>query len=581
MKAKLYIFSVCTLCLLFVLIISCKKDPPKAIPIISTTTVTNITSTAFTSGGNISSDGNSPIISRGVCWSTIQNPTISDSKTSDGTGTGSYISSITGLVQGTTYYLKAYATNSVGTAYGNQIVVNTNPDPIISLSLINPINELIISKEFYPQLMGKTSLGKDVLISDFTITGDDQVHIIGKKIIGAKSGMAIIKFKSGSIECNFELNIISVEEVKNIDSYLSTPAPNCQIVVPVVVINYYPTLNGVDIDTQRAPSYWSLDPITIEDLKKRTIDILRLTKFAAEEGSKFRGYNNPNALPYVGIKVIKYYNLYEIKRGMRVPSNSLVFQPDYFDVFSRINLQKAVDSLGAKEVWFSLRPLSVEYPVVTTEKLDPDNFINVPESNMSSPLTGDISNSYRTPNDLPIYSKTYVVYGYNLHRSYPENIENRGHQIESQMDYIPDPGIFTANERLFLNKFVGISFLPPFNGKPFGRSGNTHFPPNTMVDYDWNNSTIVKSDIEDWKPEGGTLKDINNSRWKNIKYNYPPTSTFTVDENDAGFKWKLFWFQSIPGYNNQIPYGNNKISNWWDLFYNWDEAKKNKSKLWE
>lgn len=393
--------------------------------------------------------------------------------------------------------------------------------------------------------------------------------------------MAIIKFKSGSIECNFELNIISVEEVKNIDSYLSTPAPNCQIVVPVVVINYYPALNGVDIDTQRAPSYWSLDPITIEDLKKRTIDILRLTKFAAEEGSKFRGYNNPNALPYVGIKVIKYYNLYEIKRGMRVPSNSLVFQPDYFDVFSRINLQKAVDSLGAKEVWFSLRPLSVEYPVVTTEKLDPDNFINVPESNMSSPLTGDISNSYRTPNDLPIYSKTYVVYGYNLHRSYPENIENRGHQIESQMDYIPDPGIFTANERLFLNKFVGISFLPPFNGKPFGRSGNTHFPPNTMVDYDWNNSTIVKSDIEDWKPEGGTLKDINNSRWKNIKYNYPPTSTFTVDENDAGFKWKLFWFQSIPGYNNQIPYGNNKISNWWDLFYNWDEAKKNKSKLWE
>lgn len=551
------------------------------LPIVSTTKISAITSTTATSGGNITSDGGSSVKARGVCWSTSQNPTITDSKTSDGTGTGSYISSISGLVQGTTYYIKAYATNSIGTAYGNQVVVNTNPDQIISLSLINPISELIISKEFTPQLMGKTSLGKDVTISDFTVTGDDKITIVGKKIIGAKSGMTIIKFKTGTIELNFELNITAVEEVQNLDSYLATPAQNCQIVVPVVVINYYPTLNGIDIDTQRAPNYGSLDPITIENLKKRTIDILRLTKFAAEEGSKFRGYNNPNALPYVGIKIIKYYNLYEIKRGMRLSPTSLVYQPDFFDAFSKINLQNAVDNLGAKEVWFSLRPLSSEYPVVTQENLNPENFINIGESNMSSPTTGDVSNSDRRNDDLPIYSKTYVVYGYNLHRSYSENIENRGHQIESQMSYFPDPGIFTSNERMFLNKFVGISFLPPLNGKPLGRCGNTHFPPNSSVDYDWDNSTIVKSDIEDWKPDGGALKDINNSRWKNIKYNYPPTSTFTVDENNAGFKWKIFWFQSIPGYNNNIPYGNYKISNWWDLFYNWDDANKNKLKLWK
>ena len=90
-------------------------------PTISTTTVRNITGTTATSGGNITSDGGATVTARGVCWSTSSNPTVSNSHTTDGNGTGSFTSSITGLTAGTTYYVRAYATNAAGTAYGNQI----------------------------------------------------------------------------------------------------------------------------------------------------------------------------------------------------------------------------------------------------------------------------------------------------------------------------------------------------------------------------------------------------------------------------------------------------------------------------
>lgn len=96
------------------------------LPILSTTTATNVTRTTATSGGNISSDGDSPVTARGICWSTSQNPTTGNSKTSDGTGIGSFTSNLTGLTAGTTYYARAYATNSAGTAYGNQVSFATS-----------------------------------------------------------------------------------------------------------------------------------------------------------------------------------------------------------------------------------------------------------------------------------------------------------------------------------------------------------------------------------------------------------------------------------------------------------------------
>ena len=95
------------------------------LPVITTTAAGTITSTSVESGGNITFDGNDPIISRGICWNTTGNPTIADQKTTDGSGKGTFNSSITALNPGTTYYICAYATNSVGTAYGNVITFKT------------------------------------------------------------------------------------------------------------------------------------------------------------------------------------------------------------------------------------------------------------------------------------------------------------------------------------------------------------------------------------------------------------------------------------------------------------------------
>jgi hypothetical protein len=95
-------------------------------PILSATAaVTSITATTATSGGTLSADGGDPVTARGVCWSTSSNPTTADNKTVDGTGVGTFTSSITGLASGTTYYVRSYATNSMGTTYGPEIIFRT------------------------------------------------------------------------------------------------------------------------------------------------------------------------------------------------------------------------------------------------------------------------------------------------------------------------------------------------------------------------------------------------------------------------------------------------------------------------
>ena len=104
---------------------------PATIPVLTTTNITSITQTSASCGGTITSDGAVAITTRGVCWSTSQNPTITDNITSDGNGIGIYSSTLNGLIQNTTYFVRAYATNSAGTGYGNTLSFATQDGPII------------------------------------------------------------------------------------------------------------------------------------------------------------------------------------------------------------------------------------------------------------------------------------------------------------------------------------------------------------------------------------------------------------------------------------------------------------------
>jgi uncharacterized protein (TIGR02145 family) len=97
------------------------------LPNVTTNSITPIWQTTATGGGNVTYDGGAPVFGRGVCWNTTGTPTTSNSKTIDGTGTGSFISNLSGLTANTLYYVRAFATNSGGTAYGNQVSFTTTP----------------------------------------------------------------------------------------------------------------------------------------------------------------------------------------------------------------------------------------------------------------------------------------------------------------------------------------------------------------------------------------------------------------------------------------------------------------------
>jgi len=105
--------------------------PEVTTPTVSTAPVTNITPTSAQSGGTVTTNGGASVTARGVCWSTQQNPDLGDSHTSDGAGTGSFTSQLTGLTPNTFYYVRAYATNSAGTAYGNQLTFMTIENPVL------------------------------------------------------------------------------------------------------------------------------------------------------------------------------------------------------------------------------------------------------------------------------------------------------------------------------------------------------------------------------------------------------------------------------------------------------------------
>ena len=103
--------------------VRCIKDSETnyQVPVLTTSAITNISKSSASSGGNISNDGGVSVTSRGVCWSTNQTPNTVNSKTSNGTGIGSFSSNLTSLTSNTTYYVRAYATNSIGTGYGQQV----------------------------------------------------------------------------------------------------------------------------------------------------------------------------------------------------------------------------------------------------------------------------------------------------------------------------------------------------------------------------------------------------------------------------------------------------------------------------
>lgn len=195
-------------------------------PTVTTASITDIFGTTATGGGNVTSDGGCTVTARGVCWSTSSNPTIANSKTTDGTGTGSFTSSLTGLTCGTTYYVRAYATNSQGTSYGSQVsfvayytnattdfwylfsVTATGGSPVYSGTTLTDAQNMCTtisgsyltstSSRFYT--VGSASVGKSVFVSyaqcPYNVTG----YFVYEPDYPAKTNLSIVYILNGVIQ---------------------------------------------------------------------------------------------------------------------------------------------------------------------------------------------------------------------------------------------------------------------------------------------------------------------------------------------------------------------------------------------
>jgi uncharacterized protein (TIGR02145 family) len=132
MKSISHIPLLSALVVVFLTTFSCKEDvndttpPVAAVPVLSTLPIEDLTQTTVTSGGEITDEGDSAITDRGVCWSTNENPTLSDSHTSDGAGVGKFISSVSCLNPDTRYYIRAYAKSNAGVGFGNPVSFTTD-----------------------------------------------------------------------------------------------------------------------------------------------------------------------------------------------------------------------------------------------------------------------------------------------------------------------------------------------------------------------------------------------------------------------------------------------------------------------
>ncbi|MBK8700652.1 MAG: hypothetical protein IPN29_14415 [Saprospiraceae bacterium] len=258
----------------------------------------------------------------------------------------------------------------------------------------------------------------------WTVSDPTKAEVVNGQVKALNYGTTQLIGTYGNLSVSLTLNIMQPvsepETLPTIDPLLSTPVNCNEKLMPVVIIAYFPTLNGVSIDQTEADQWFPNDISLVANAKTRVQSIAKHTKFSLEEGSKFRGYSNPQAQPYLGYEVVDVIYVYEpIPRNRPVPnSNPVRHYLEPYEIIKRFGGENYVNNDGVKEFWIFAMGMAV---------------VEAPESNMSSPTTGDISNSYRYNDDLPVYDETFIVYGYNYSRSGNQAIHNHGHQIEAMM----------------------------------------------------------------------------------------------------------------------------------------------------
>ncbi|MBI4893369.1 MAG: hypothetical protein HY821_22300 [Acidobacteria bacterium] len=392
----------------------------------------------------------------------------------------------------------------------------------------------------------------------------------GGKIVAVAPGTALLTSSLGGRSAQAAITVKA--PVLPVDTTLptalkSTGAPFLYE-IPVVILRYLPTVDGVNLDTSYDPDYWWLGNMTLAAMKANIDTYDRNVKFMLEEGTRFRGYKTPAAIRAQGYKVVGYFTVYEPTPPGKMfgGANGRHWHADWISIFDRFDMKTYVEKLGVREVWLWMGYVDQTFPSYNPNIHTPEKLRGIWESNMSSPTTGDISNSDRDNTDLPVYNKTYVAYTQNTRRTQAEAIHNHGHQLESMLSYAQSRDY---DQNLLWQKFSGPMPLS-------GRCGNTHFPPNGRQDYDYLNPGFVLSDCEDWTPDGtGAKKQTNVDTWGLLNYAWPvPAPPQQVES-----QYYMYWMQNMPGLGNTIPAAIGastigRLNNWWNLIADWDSANR-------
>jgi hypothetical protein len=427
------------------------------------------------------------------------------------------------------------------------------------------------------QISANNDLGSfNVPVSAFTLSSSDPSVLTvtaDGKILGVGVGSAVLTATYHDFQSSVSVNVrapVLEPRIQTISNYLATPAEGALYEVPVVILRYLPTADGRDLDVAWAPDFGSLNPIRLVQLEQ-TLDLYDpIVKFMLEEGSRFRGYGSQASLPSLGYRVVAIISVYEPPPPGKPKNQGLpLYDAEWFQIFERFGMRDYVNNLGVKEVWMYWGGVQPNIPSYDPAIHPPENMREGWESNMSSPTTGDISNSDRDNTDLPIYDKTYVVYKRNIRRLDPVTIHGDGHQLEGMFSEVNRRQ--TGDTEFFWRKFVGVSAVGQWQR---GRCGDTHHPPNALSDYDYQNFAAFDSDIMDWKPDGGQTTAFSAATYGNVPYRFPNTYLQAFGSSAIESNWHIFWRQSIPGHGNTIPYGANRVTNWWQFIGDWDAANR-------
>ena len=159
------------------------------LPSVTTSTITQVTETSAVAGGNVMSDGGASVTERGVCIATVSNPTTSNTKVKSGSGTGSFTCNVTNLQSNTTYYVRAYAVNSAGTAYGEQVIFTTNKQivlPTVTTSTITQITETTAVAGGNVTSDGKASVTERGVV--YSLSANPTISDLGSTIVRSGNG---------------------------------------------------------------------------------------------------------------------------------------------------------------------------------------------------------------------------------------------------------------------------------------------------------------------------------------------------------------------------------------------------------